>query len=326
MTAPTPADYLNLSQAIYTTGGMPTPPAGWSILDGSNGQPLFESNTATGMQAVAFTNGSIVVIAYEGTYPPNLVANVPMAVAQAAADAAIAQDQVPGADPAALAFATSVASAAGSMPIYVTGHSLGGEEAAYVQSQADKPGSTIAIAGGASFGAPGVPLLTVADTNQNFTSYVDDGDVVPHAPQGVATVGNVQPEGNSDDAALEAALNAAGLFAVAAGIAYYSHSLTKYANDLGVTLGSPDQFNDGSPDLSTSLWNGSPITIGSNTGSTVSYSLADGQAGELVTGNTSINVPTSGSLAVVDAINGSMVTGESVTGSSNGFTIPAARK
>ena len=51
------------------------------------------------------------------------------------------------------------------MPIYVTGHSLGGEEAAYVQETVDTMELAYRLAGGTVFGAPGVPGLTAAIRN-----------------------------------------------------------------------------------------------------------------------------------------------------------------
>ena len=46
---PSPLDYLNLSTAVYTTGGAPpTAPSGWTVI-------AFQT-TANGMQAAAFQN------------------------------------------------------------------------------------------------------------------------------------------------------------------------------------------------------------------------------------------------------------------------------
>ena len=239
---------------------------------------------------------------------------------QVSSDQTIAAgNAVPQADTDALAFIeNTVLPLAGGNSIYVTGHSLGGEEAAYVQDIADTSGA-FAIAGGASFAAPGIPLLTISDTNNNFKSYVDFGDVVPHFPKGVGTVGNIQPVGNSDSAVIEASLNNAGLFAIAVGIEIYDHLLQNYANDLGVTLSSINQLNSGSPDLTTSFWAGSPMTIGSNSGGTIAYSLADGQNGEVVTNSgTSINVPTTGSLSLVDATTTANLTAEIINNGSSG--------
>ena len=65
MTAPTLSDYLNLSQSIYTSGGIPAPPSAGGKHPVR--QPLFQrAKLQTECAAVAFTNGSVVVIAYEG--------------------------------------------------------------------------------------------------------------------------------------------------------------------------------------------------------------------------------------------------------------------
>jgi Haemolysin-type calcium binding protein related domain len=322
--APSQPDYLNLSEAVYTAGGVPTAPSGWSVLMNA-GVPVMESFSATGMQAVAFQNNStgVIVIAYEGT---NSGASAAMYDAQKSTDLTIALGAtVPTADIQALAFANAVAGLAGANPVYVTGHSLGGEEASFVQNQADTSGGTLVIAGGASFGALGVPLLTVADTNSNFTSYIDAGDIVPNFPKGVDIVGTFQPEGNSNDAIIEATANIVGLYAVAAGYEYVDHQLGHYASDLGVTLASADQFNNGS-DLTAPF--GTPITIGSETSSTLNYSVAaGGQTGEIFTSTgATVNLPTTmGSFAVIDAASSSVTTAENiVTGPGGEVTVTDA--
>ena len=91
---------------------------------------------------------------------------------------------------------------------------MGGEEAEYVQVKADQLG-TISIAGGASFGAPGVPQLASSDPNNNFTRYYNSGDIVGNLNSGTATVGQPHPF-NNGDAAVEVALFAAGALGMAA--------------------------------------------------------------------------------------------------------------
>ena len=177
---PTTADYLNLSQVVYTTGGIPVAPPGWTLMTQSNGTPLFESISSSGMQAAAFKNTTTgeIVIAYEGTNLSNETSNQSMLTGQLSADSAIVDGTPPQANLDALSFAARVADAAGGSPVYVTGHSLGGEEAEYVQNAANAANSPFSVGGGTVFGAPGVPQLVANGNSPNFTSYIDYGDAV----------------------------------------------------------------------------------------------------------------------------------------------------
>jgi hypothetical protein len=72
--SPSPQDYLLLTNAVYTTTGNVTPPPGWAVLNGQNGNPLIQQ-TSNGMLGIAFVNTTTqqVVVAFEET---NLSANV----------------------------------------------------------------------------------------------------------------------------------------------------------------------------------------------------------------------------------------------------------
>jgi hypothetical protein len=93
---PSPTDYLKLSAAAYTTGGVPTPPPdlGWKVMTGQNGQPLFSQDASAGFQAVAFQNTSTneMVIAYQGAQTG---ASVAMSLGSASADLSLASGSSP---------------------------------------------------------------------------------------------------------------------------------------------------------------------------------------------------------------------------------------
>jgi Cadherin-like len=76
----------------------------------------------------------------------------------------------------ALSFVQSVREIAGSAPLYVTGHSLGGFEAEVVTAAAGSP-----VDGGVTFGAPGVPGYNGESSNlyaADLLDYVEEGDPV----------------------------------------------------------------------------------------------------------------------------------------------------
>lgn len=246
-------DYLNLSNAAYTTdGAQPTAPTGWTLIDF---QPATSANG--GMQAAAFQNAAgEIVIAYEGTNLASLSTLVP----QLGSDGAITEGNAPVANGQALSFAQSVAAAHQNSPVYVTGHSLGGEEAEYVQAFAAT--NNLNISGGAAFGGPGVPDLSASQAatfaNQ-FTTYVDYGDGFGSFVAGDgAQVGTIASVGNPADPSLEQYLLDTGPDAGGAGAALLmmaqDHSLVNYAADLGYTLsGSPSATTEGTPDLLESI-------------------------------------------------------------------------
>jgi Protein of unknown function (DUF2974) len=241
MTTPSTPDYLNLSNAVYTSGGTPTAPSGWSVMT-VDGAPLMESDSSTGMQAVAFENNTTgqIVIAYEGTNLSNITGNPSMFAAQASADKGIGNGVTPDADGVALSFAEQVAGDAGGNPIYLTGHSLGGEEAEYVEANASSV--TGGIAGGATFGAPGVPNQT-AVLSSSFIDYVNYGDLIGNfVPSDGARVGNVVSEGTNDEATINSLLTSLNPLdqVQGLGMTVTDHLLGSYAADFGVTLSSSE--------------------------------------------------------------------------------------
>ncbi len=322
-------DFLNLSNDVYTPfNKKPADPAGWAVIK-------FQADATSGMQAAAFQNLTTddVVIAYEGTNLSNLASlnanTVAFFNAQIAADADISNGTLPQADAMALSFARRVANlaAAKGRSIYVTGHSLGGEEAEYVQNQADQPGSTLTISGGAGFADPGVPNAQPAQNDTNFTSYVDYGDAIGNfVPSGGAHVGNVAPLlGNSEDQAIEIALlGASGIggvvgatgAATSVGMMVGDHKISHYATDLGITLSTTvaNESDIGISDIMEAFsavgasvfgGTGTPQEVNGNlvvNGNTLKVSngageilFNDGESAEILTGSSKkINETTSG--------------------------------
>lgn len=94
-------------------------------------------------------------------------------------DSEILNGEAPAALEDAVNFAMAVQAEFGAGQIFVTGHSLGGVEAEAVAA-ADGQGG-LSIAGGATFGAPGLPGYSGggnATLMTNFINYVDFGDPV----------------------------------------------------------------------------------------------------------------------------------------------------
>jgi hypothetical protein len=299
------------------------------------------------MQAIALQNNVTgdVVIAYEGMNLNTWQTNGAMISSQIAAAKQIEQNSTSPlqANLDAFDFAVRTQNAANGHPIYVTGHSLGGEEAEYVQARADQPSSGLAIAGGASFGAPGVPGLQASDPNQNFTRYFDSGDVIGHFNPGTATVGVEHPFNRGDQTAevILATFGGALGLAAAAGLALQDHFLTTYARDLGVIL----QYNQSTTGLGvadlmvlgkingTSLFgsytspqfvngnlvvNGDTLAISSNL---TTLTLNNGETVHIATGNNvSKSVPTSGSLSFVSALPNSTTNTAEIVNSALGTT------
>ena len=308
---PTIQDYLNLSNAAYTTGGAAaSAPPGFTLMTDSSGNPLMESDPS-GMQAFAFqdqTTGQIIV-AYEGTNLSNLGTNQSYLDDQIAADAAIANGTTPQANLNALNFIVQkVAPYAGSNPIYLTGHSLGGEEAEYVEANASA--NNLNIAGGAVFAAPGVPNQTPINSyNANFTTYLDYGDALGNfVPTDGSHVGDVQYVGNALAPTIEdnLPLLGPGGGAEAVGMALSDHVLSNYANDFGVTLASTSQSpsDSGAADITemSSLY-GVPLFGGTGSSSPQDVNGSLSVNGELLTANSgsvSLGLPDGQTSLVLD--------------------------
>ncbi|MGX1360759.1 Ig-like domain-containing protein [Bradyrhizobium elkanii] len=171
MSVPTTFTYLNASSALYTQNRVSAPVgSGLVLLEASPASQL-----ADGFFAEAFQDlyGNII-IAYQGSIldKSDSLYNTPYGSASRLADGAIlAGGNPPGVFDDALAFALNVKNTYGSHDIYVTGHSLGGVEAEYAAEQFSF------IKGGATFGAPGLPLY-FGSTIETFTNYVDRADPV----------------------------------------------------------------------------------------------------------------------------------------------------
>ena len=238
LTTPSKSDYLNVSAAVYTNASSspPSAPPGFTLVAST-------SSTNSGMQAAAFKNTSTgqIIISYEGTNLHNCLSasSVDRAFcgAQLTTNKAIGtgQTNIP-ANTDALNFAQQVAQNNPGSQIFVTGHSLGGEEAQYVMARAADV--SINISGGVAFGAPGVPGLTANSSSfgSNFTNYVDYGDAVGNfVPSNGSHIGSVVYVGDSTSSELNLS----------------NHLLKKYASDMGVTLqNSANQSLNGSADIS----------------------------------------------------------------------------
>ncbi|KWX21585.1 hypothetical protein AFM11_23905 [Mycolicibacterium wolinskyi] len=220
---PTVAQFLNASTTAYVLGGTP---GGLKPLT-VDGKQVSQTNVLTGMSGKAWvTPEGQVIIAYQGTTGgTNLLFNPLIAVSQVITDVQVVfTDTTPQAFTDALAFQQEVEAAAIAQgyrreDIFVTGHSLGGWEAAYVAQQTglggigfESPGLNTTVPGnGANSGF--VNVLTYGDTAgyfstdlpglQPFMEYVPGGGSKPH-------YGSIVMIGNPD--AATPLINAAALW------------------------------------------------------------------------------------------------------------------
>lgn len=197
---PTVAQFLNAATTAYVLGGTP---GGLKPLT-VDGKQVSQTNVLTGMSGKAWvTPEGQVIIAYQGTTGgTNLLFNPLIAVSQVITDVQVVfTDTTPQAFRDALAFQQEVEAAAIAQgyrreDIFVTGHSLGGWEAAYVAQQTglggigfESPGLNTTVPGnGANSGF--VNILTYGDTAayfstdlpglQPFMEYVPGGGSKPH--------------------------------------------------------------------------------------------------------------------------------------------------
>jgi hypothetical protein len=255
---PTDAAYVLLSNAVYIQANSkvgPTAPPGWTLIDKSEPNP-------SGMYAAAFQNNSTneIVIAYEGTNLNNCASisptNLLFCSGQSLDDAAITYGYNFEANADALAFAKQVSAKfgqGGKIPIYVTGHSLGGEEAEYVDWKASAV-SGLTISGGDTFGAPGVPGFSGNGKSYNLTDYIYCGDRIGmYSAIGDSHVGNEIKIGSKSIVTEQNKLLASGNLseiAQAGAWALSLHQLNNYAKYFRVTLpstnsgGTSSLFND----------------------------------------------------------------------------------
>jgi hypothetical protein len=182
MSSPSPQEYLDASNAVYSHAAAvpssdPLHPELTALLN-SNLQPVMSESDADGFYAEAYVDGQgNIIVAYEGSdlnptddLQQNSIGTY--ARASQAADIELASGHTPAALVDALIFAQEVNNLAGSDPIYVTGHSLGGAEAENAFSLLGY------VQGGATFGAPGLPGYSGPASDPLFIDYVDYGDPV----------------------------------------------------------------------------------------------------------------------------------------------------
>ncbi|MFV8048411.1 hypothetical protein [Mycobacterium sp. 48b] len=198
---PTVSQFLNAATAAYTWGGTPGDLKPFVV----DGKQMESTNVLTGMSGKAWvTPDGQIIIAYQGTTGgTNLLHNPLIAISQVIADTqVIFTDTPPQAFHDAVDFQQEVEAAAIAQgyrkeDIFVTGHSLGGWEAAYVAQQTgvggigfESPGLNTTVPGnGADSGF--VNVLTYGDTAAYFSTdlpglqpfmpeYVPGGGSKPH--------------------------------------------------------------------------------------------------------------------------------------------------
>lgn len=198
---PTVSQFLNAATAAYVWGGTPGDLKPFVV----DGKQMESTNVLTGMSGKAWvTPEGQIIIAYQGTTGgTNLLHNPLIAVTQVIADTqVIFTDTPPRAFLDAVDFEREVEAAAIAQgyrqdDIFVTGHSLGGWEAAYVAQQTgvggigfESPGLNTTVPGnGADSGF--VNILTYGDTAAYFSTdlpglqpfmpeYVPGGGSKPH--------------------------------------------------------------------------------------------------------------------------------------------------
>jgi hypothetical protein len=212
-----------------------TVPAGTTPIDDAALSALDVNNV--GFYAVAYEVDGAVIVAFEGTQ----LAPTPYGLQTIAADIQIFRGQTPQAFDYAIEFVLDVQAVAGSMPVYITGHSLGGAEAEAVAAFAANPSNDLSIVGGVTFGAPGLPGYCGPADLGGLTDYVDYGDPVGnYARDGeladIARTGDhfgtVQFVGPPRDAAITAFNLLTGNFDQV----FQFHALSHYAEDLGLTI------------------------------------------------------------------------------------------
>lgn len=203
--------YINASYAAYTGNA----PDGFSIV----GE---HTNVSTGMHAIAFKDNltNNIIIAYEGTNPKEALSDPRAFTGALNADKAIMTGDPLDANNNSVSFAEKIALENPGCKFYVTGHSLGGEEAQIVAQKCSF------ISGGATFGAPGVPGAAGNSTG-HIVNYVNKGDPIGnYVPEGGAHIGHVQYIGTKLDA-VETLKTGGGI---------ETHLLNSYAKCFNVSL------------------------------------------------------------------------------------------
>ena len=161
-------DYYAISNAAY--GGTPaqTIPTGYTLLSS-------ESDNSTGFSAQAYLNSSTgnIVIAFRGTVPGNPFSE-PTSGDLIANDQALSGQYTGGQWGEAVAYVNQIATENPNFNIYLTGHSLGGLLAQWVDSQTANK-----ISGGATFGSP--EMVGLKSYSGNLVNYVNNNDPVATA-------------------------------------------------------------------------------------------------------------------------------------------------
>jgi hypothetical protein len=302
-TSPPLQDFLDADNGVYSN----SPPA--SSVTHPDGNPNLTlvmtsptSELASGFFAQAFedTTTNTIIIAYEGSLLDESNPLYNSAYGQASRNVdftdiltGLPQTSLLTIESDALTFAQQVEKQPNlsSDPLYISGHSMGGVEAEYVGLEASL--GAINIAGGVTFGAPGLPdnpslagYGPAGSTPFPFVDYVDNGDLVGNwatdtssLVQGLGSIylpfqnfyhfGTVDPVGSSSSFGAELLKDAASfsidylLEGPAAILQTASiletngapyHGLTEYASDLNHSLTTPSVSNTSSiSDISSAL-------------------------------------------------------------------------
>lgn len=288
-TTPTVTQLLDAANAEYIIGGVPAGMHAFRYL----GVPVSYTDPLDGVSAsVWVTPQNQLVIAYQGTTGgENIILDPAGAAAQVITDIGIFfADTSAGIRPAAYGDALNFAKVVIGMAemegystanIFVTGHSLGGIEAAYVAQQTGL--------GGIGFEPTGLSTTPASGaTGTNFVNIVTDGDPVanfgsdlpgeqPFAPPYVAKGGRAPHYGwivvignPADQAALSQAVakygdgnpvDDAGVLANLAALLLEFHLPGVQAHDLGVTLSPSAAVVDGIGELNGPVFNVASDTI-----------------------------------------------------------------
>ena len=319
MSEPSTSEFLNAANWTYTRSSqMPDDLQPFLV----GGKQLTMQLDQDGFYAAAFLSpADQVVIAYEGTSPASTYTNPTFALAQLLNDINVYLGQNIAAYTDAASFADQVVTAAKEQGIpasnvFITGHSLGGAETAYVAATLGLSGET--------FGAPGIPSADVTANPGQLLNYVEYGDPVGnYASQppvegnfiyspNIMHVGAVQNIGASWQAlplqiagrlfGTSSTATAAALGLLAAGAANF-HLPPVYAADLGVTLTNPDlvngapvtavadTFTDGGTSVTMTGTSGADLYVGTTGNDTITTAavgaglIAPGSGHDLTTAN-----------------------------------------
>jgi Lipase (class 3) len=237
-TLPTPMSPVTLQEEINAASAVYSHavPAGATLID-SVALDALDSNS-DGFYALAYEENGAVLIAFEGTQF-NSSAYGQQSIA---ADIQIFEGKTPAALDDAIQFAEEVQSLVGSTPVYITGHSLGGAEAEAVARFAANPFDDFSIAGGVTFGAPGLPGYYGVAGLGNLTNYVDYGDPVGNYAHDAefgrwALTGNHFGTVEFVGLRVDELITAANLLDHNKAQLFQFHDLSHYAADLGLTIG-----------------------------------------------------------------------------------------